>query len=365
MHRRAIPALLLLIISLTFATPCRAQMTPYTALYSTCQPFGTKSCRLAAQLAYRFYPPSLINPKHPKYHSGCYDLYSTTKNGIPLTIFADYTRHRGEFLVIRRKANGEYWAAPVAPSAQVIGPHGDIFGQDAGCAINLIPLSPQGKRAIFLQFSAMADLGTANAMRWVFQWNGTKAKNLGPVRHTPAGYVPGWGDAENLYIYPNSLAMLSSYEHNSRGIPKTQENHPFYHRIYRLKKGRYKFVTYAAYVGVPMPATSGISGILGPWVPVSGPFMLRRNSTGPYILRIGNGILDGRWRVTGAEIWINGKEIVPPNEINSKTSILIIPLRHVLKRHNTIKVIAHGKSSFLSLVIEDHTPNLFPETPKR
>lgn len=364
---RLTSALLLLIVCLAFISPGGAQVRSRIAPYGFCSPTyeSPTNCMLADQLVNRFYPSSLSNPKHPKDRPGCYGIYSVNKSGTPLTIFADYSSKQGEFLVIRRKANGEYWAAPVAPSAQVIGPRGDVFGQNADCSINLVPLTQQGRRAILLWFAGRANLGTAHAMAWVFQWNGTKAKSLGPVRSTPAGYIPGWGFPDPAYLYPDSLAMVSAYDHFNGKVPHFEETHPYYRQIYRLKEGHYQFAAYAAYFGLPIPHGTTISEFLnGPRYPPGGPFVLRHNSTGPFILRIGNGNIKGKSRVSSAEVWINGKEVLPPGEINSNTSILTLPLPHILRQHNNIRVVAHGPpGSQLTVVIEDHTPHLMHRNP--
>lgn len=348
MRRHTIPALLFLILFPGFAIHSTAQLINGRNHYSP------KANQLAGQLWNRFYPTTLINPKNPKYRSGCVAIYNTDKNGDPQTIFANYTAKRGEFLVIRRKANGKYWAAPVPPSAQFVSSKGYDFSQ-LGCTIYFLRLTKQGRRSVILGLMS----NDSNESDWVFQWNGTRAVNISPTfRFSNKGaYEPVFSNTSFVYLYPNGLAAVSAYDHFMHYPGDYYETHPDYDQIYRLQKGRYVLAANAAYFSGPMAIPSAPA-------PATQRFVLRRKSTGPYVLRIANGNLYGKDRVTSAEIRINGKEVVPPGKINSKTNILTLPLRHVLKLHNTIKVTAQGsRSSQLSVVVEDHTPHLIPAIP--
>lgn len=289
------------------------------------------------KLALQFYPSELVDPASPDSGPYCKAVYATNKAGEPTTIFVNYLDKQGKFLVIQRKPGGGYWAKPVAPSATDAGPDGDGFGQ-VSCMIQFVTISADVRRAVVLNLYGMA----GDSSDWVFAWNGESAKNMTPTYNLGGEYDPIFGDVGFVHLYGNEMDAISQAGVNSG------DNHPHYKHVYRLNNGRYVSAGYSAFVSVYANGKGSTDT-----------FLLTAGSVGPYVLRIGNGNWAGMHRVSNAQIWVNGVQVVSPGTVNDETNVLTIPLTGVIRYRNLIKVEINGApSSKLAVSIEDHTSGL-------
>lgn len=293
-------------------------------------------------LVMRFYPSELVDQSYPNIRPYCRAVYATFKTGVPSVIFANYPYRLGEFLVIRRRVGGGYWAEPVAPSAEVVGASGDQFGQ-VGCTISFVKISSEVGRVVVL-----ALLGNGGSARdWVFEWNGDSAMNIGPVdHHSEAGYDPDFVNVGFMHLYRHSMAAISQADLNEG------DGRPFYSHVYQLEGNHYVSAGYSAFTALYRSESSQENGS-------TQTFVLTEGSAGPYVLRIGNGDWAGKHRVSDAQIWINGVKVISSGIVNGETNVLTLPLKGIIKYKNTIKVSIQGTpSSELAVSIEDHTPGL-------
>ncbi|MGH9601352.1 MAG: hypothetical protein ACRD24_03085 [Terriglobales bacterium] len=83
-------------------------------------------------------------------------------------------------------------------------------------------------------------------------------------------------------------------------------------------------------------------------------FSLPQGATGPYVLRVTNGSVDGSRRVRSARILLNGTEIVSRKQVNRKTEFLWVPVSRLVREHNVLTVMVEGKAgSEIYVTLED------------
>jgi hypothetical protein len=282
----------------------------------------------------RFFPQNLVNPDHPEDKRNCFGVYERAGDGSPLTIIAVYPDAQHEVLAVRRQSNGQYTSTEIAPE-------GFDFAL-ARCSVEFIDVDGDGRNEVEVLLSG-AHAGDAD---FLFRWDGSQLISIGPTWKTKWGINPSLGNAWFCNLYSDGTLAAVSIDGSSG-----EEDAPVYGSIYRLKDGQYSFVTRSAFA---LPFRRGKQAP----EEESRTFTLFSESTGPYVLRVGNGDIDGKNRLTSGHISINGEELVDSSRLSRQTGELAVPIAKLAPGTNKITVLLDGEpGGDIQVVVEDHTPN--------
>ena len=91
-------------------------------------------------------------------------------------------------------------------------------------------------------------------------------------------------------------------------------------------------------------------------VPFSDSFDTFEGSSGPYVIKVVNGLATGVQRVSSVHVFINGTEIIAPNRFNQQAGVITATVNKLNPRGNGIQVQLEGApGGQISVVVEDHS----------
>ncbi len=261
----------------------------------------------------RFFPVDLMNPARPDNRRNCFGVYDRAADGTPLTIFAVYpeTFHGvdGRMVEIHRQSSRGYTATDIGPSK---------FGfSGVYCSVEFVDIYQDDRDEVMVSVEGI-DPGKAS---FLFQWNGTQLTSIGPTVQPWEHVLPAFSNVWFAKLYDDEALSAVSLDDVSReaGAPVTT-------LIYRLQDNKYKLAahsTFTFFFGCG-PHSCEQTNM---------PFSLEPSSVGPYVLRIGNGDLQGKNRVTAATVLINGVEVANSANVNEQVSVFTTALENVLKKN--------------------------------
>lgn len=280
-----------------------------------------------------FYPQSLVEraegtrePGEPFEGIRCFAVFDTEPSGAPRTIIAAYTNGSSAVIrVLRANATGSFDI--------VAEPQGyDFFGIQ--CEVTLVDLDHDGRNDVFVKFGVMT-----NDVSWVFKWDGQQLISLTPVTtnfdSTLATRLFGAAvvDVDNDGV--QEIYVVSQYPPPLDGPAKPD-------LLFRLDGDRY--VEERPVVGLwrfeRKTSAPETDLRLAP---------LPKGARGPYTLHIVNGAPEGQRRVTSGQVWLNGQEIVRPNDFGARVAFIDRPV--TLGAENELMVRLAGAPGSKMLVI--------------
>lgn len=277
-----------------------------------------------------------MDPESPDLRGDCFGVYDKAADGTPLTIFAVYpeTFHgvKGKMVEIRRQSSGKYTVTDIGPS--------NFSFSGMYCSVKFVDIYEDGRDEVMVGVRGV-DPGQAS---FLFQWDGKQLTNIGPTVQPWGHVLPALANVWFANLYDDEALAAVSLDDFSR-----EADAPATTLIYRLQNGQYKVASHSEFT---------FSYSCGPrsCEQTSWHFTLEPSSVGPYVLRIGNGDLHRKNRVTAATVLINGVEVANSADVNQQVGVFTVPLDGVLKEKNTISVqLQGGSNAIIYLAVEDHT----------
>jgi len=290
-----------------------------------------------AVIVEQFYPQTLtdlaVDSGEPDTREQCFSVWDTDGHGAPRTIIAAYTnRTTAAIRVLRAEGDGFIVAAEPQGLA--------LFG--FMCDVSLIDLDADGRNEVRVDFSARAD-----TVSWLFTWDGQQLVNLAPTSLTPATGRQASNLVRASLVDVNNDGVKEIHvasEPSPGGTPSDAD------LIYRLQDGR--FVEDMRVVGLwAFTRTTGTPETSLQTV------VLPQGATGPYLLRVLNGLPDGQLRATSAEISLNAVEVVTPSDFAGEPAL--IDRAVTLAGENQLTVRFAGKpSSTITVLITSAGSNI-------
>jgi hypothetical protein len=213
----------------------------------------------------------------------------------------------------------------------------DLNGID--CSVALKDMDGDGKNEVIYSFDSFK----MNSVDWLFRWNGSQLVNLAPdliVRSKPK---PG-------HFF--NMALIDLYHDGTLQVVRGGEYPPpadgslpsVAETLYRLEGSKFVevgsnffSVVFVRQDGAPTPDSE--------W------FQLVQRATGPYMLHLTNGDKDGKNRVSGAHVVLNGTEVVSPQQLNQTVEFLDVAINSLLS-NNRIDVTLEGAiGSKITLIV--------------
>jgi VCBS repeat protein len=261
----------------------------------------------AAAIVQQFYPQRLVDLGEqtggPFDRRQCYAVYDTEPSGAPRTIVAAYTNTSSAAIRVLR-ANGGGSFDVVADPQEF-----DFFG--SRCEVTLPDLDNDGRRDIIVTFGMMV-----SDVSWVFKWDGQQLDNLTPVTANGDGTLKtDLYNAEALDIDGDGVMEIYSVGQ----YPPSLEGPSKPDLVYKLFGDRY--LKSETVVGLwTFERTTGAPEVARVPVP------LPAGARGPYTLHVVNGEAGGRSRVTSAQVWLNDRQVLGPNDFSNRIDVIDRPV---------------------------------------
>jgi len=284
--------------------------------------------RTVASIVEQFNPYTLDLPADIGDRHQCFAVYETDPFGAPRTIVAAYSDGTDARIRVLRARGGTFDV--------IAEPSPDLFLFGAWCDVTLADVDADGRKDVRVDFSVNRD-----TVSWLFRWDGQLLWNLTPTRETAVGgyqmssFVNGdLVDADNdgtkeIFVQPASPQLS--------GEPLLPPV------LYRLVGSRY--VEAMRLVG--MWNFSRETSTLGTdTVSVSVPPYAR----GPYTLRVVNGLPGGTARVMGAELRINGKEVLSPADFDNNVGVIERAVTLLPENELTVRLVGQPSTEIQILI---------------
>ncbi len=195
--------------------------------------------------------------------------------------------------------------------------------------VSLINLDRSGNPAVLVSLLAG---NRGEEMQWVFKWDGSALKSIGPGKDDQGLSCTDLFDADFVDLDGDGILEIVNSQGTSRweieaGAPETYE-------VYKLIEGAYKLSGMFEYFG----------GFPVPIAPPPPQFRTKRfvaSAPGsPYIMTIANGNGRDEPPVQSAQILLNGEAVTTPGQISQTVRSLKIPV--TVKAKNTVVVNVSG-----------------------
>ena len=285
-------------------------------------------------LVRRHYPIERLHPEEEIDRRQCVAVKSADARGVPTTIVAAYTDLEEAVLrVLTRGADGQYRITYETPPDLRIGAYG-------WCDVELIDVDGDGETDVHLSVG----LGTrAYSNDWVFKWSSSRLTPLTwsgtDVPSLSRLFQAGFVDVH----HDGTLQIVSANENYSRDA-KPPTVAPFI--LHRLGPNGYEVERPVLLVRRTDPEDWDFLRTME--------FVLPIGSDGRYRLRLINGDVSGKRRVTGGTLILNGKTIAANAQINSKVEFLEVPLGSTLPVDNVLRVDVQGPTdAFVTIIVEE------------
>ena len=265
----------------------------------------------------QFYPQGLMQlPEELGGREQCFAVYDADASGAPTTIVAGYTNHTEAVIRVLRASAGRFEA--VAESRGMAG---------ALCDVTLDDVDSDGRKEVRVDFSV-----NRTSVSWLFRWDGQQLRSLTPGTGLPNADLVDVDNDGVKELYVTSEVPRFADEPILPGV------------LYRLRGGQY--VETAAVVGLwSFDHTTAAADTSS--VPVSLPY----NARGPYTLRVVSGRPNRTARVTSAQVFMNGREVVASSAFRARASIIERPVMLMDDNELTVRF-ADGPPSEMLIVIE-------------
>lgn len=288
------------------------------------------------QVVDSFYPQTLVDLAArdgddgiPLDRRSCFGVTEYQANGEPKTIIAGYSNNvDAQLRVLQAQAGGAFQVVYDLPD--------HLTGTD--CAIQTVDLDGDDTLEAVVTFPSMGP----NTVSYAFRWNGASLTNLAGTQVDERGgqRLAGFTNAQIVDLYHDGKKEIIE----GGTYPPPREGAPAARHLYRFSGGQ--LVESGAVVdneqfvrGKGTPTTDQVR------------FLLPGGISGPYRLRLTNGLSNGSGRVSSATIKLNGSVVVSPNQLNQQVEFLEVALDS-LSASNTIEATLDGKpGSKLTLLI--------------
>jgi hypothetical protein len=213
------------------------------------------------------------------------------------------------------------------------------FGGD-NPEVSLIDLDHSGNPAVLVSLVGGAE---GVGMRWVFKWDGSALKSIGPGKDDEGLPCTELHDPDFLDL--DGDGILEIVERSKPFEPDTPDNYD----VYKLTDGAYKLSgVFESFSGFPVPIA-----------PPPPRFRIQRfvaSAPGsPYIMTIANGNGRDEPPVQSAQVLLNGEAVTAPGQITQTVRSLKIPV--TVKANNTVDANVSGQQgSFLYIGIGPAAP---------
>jgi hypothetical protein len=266
----------------------------------------------------------------------CFTVFDSLPDGTPKTIMAAYSNDfQGSVRAIQHQADGSYQVIDEPSGFDFGGPH---------CTVDLKDVDGDGINEVRVSFASFR-VATSD---WIFKWDGSHLRNIGPTSQSGSKKLRSLlslTDFVDVY-HDGTLQVLSV-----SGCPSPEDGHfdaPNF--LYRLVSGTYVLDAPNLYVqsfvrktGSPIPQTDSFDTFEG--------------SSGPYVLKVINGLPNGGHRVSSAHVLLNGTEVIGPSKFDQQVGLITTMVNHLNPRSNQIQVQLEGApDGEISIVVEDHSP---------
>jgi hypothetical protein len=281
-----------------------------------------------------FYPTFLetlaLETGSPIVREQCHAVLQTNASGAPTVIVAGYTNLiAGAVRVLVAEGSGFRVAAE---------PDGDLLAGGM-CSVQRVDVNHDAAPEAHVKF-----LSNNASVDWIYAWDGQALTNLTPVTSDPIS-----GGAESILfngslVDTNGDGVLEAYSSDIsvRDVPRVAG------QVFHLSGGRYVFEKSVVEVrqferSTQTPETESVRVPLP--AGAQGPFTLRVfNGAGVVGSRVENAVDSGR-------IWINGQEVVRPNDFGNQ--VALIERVVTLQSESTLQVrLAGSPGGRISVVID-------------
>jgi hypothetical protein len=268
------------------------------------------------QIVSGFYPKSLVDAAASANQADTMQRLSAFAAYDQNTIVAAYSNGiLGDVLVLKRGTDGQYKVAYEPANLEFAG---------SDCEVSLLDVDGDGTNEVIVSFSSLR----GNTIDWVFKWDGTVLKSIGPTSPPPDGTSMDSVAMNSEFIdfyHDGTLQMVVVGENPPPldGSPLTTPD-----TLYRLTGGTFQpiatlnfFDTFVRADGAPTMDSRS--------------FTIDNPNTA-YVMRIANGDGQGGKQVSSAEIYVNGQQVVSPSAFSQGVPTLTVPIS--VASSNTISV---------------------------
>jgi hypothetical protein len=190
--------------------------------------------------------------------------------------------------------------------------------------VTLVDLDGDGRPEVVVTLTSV----TGFDADWIFKWDGTNLNFVGPYEVEPDGNVATvLGDAAFVDLNGDGVLDIVNPPEPvclSRDTPDTD---PF--TVFTLSGGTY------VSTGITFNFFESFFRAQGAPTTVTRSFTIDNPNTA-YVMRIANGDNSGGNRVSSAEIYVNGNQVLGPSAFNQEVGAMTVPIS--LASSNTISV---------------------------
>jgi hypothetical protein len=263
-------------------------------------------------LVAQFFPRPLIDESVSDFNSGGPPPFQTSNyvaadldgTGIAQYLVAAYTNGFSAVARVIKKqgTTGSVVAEPPLPLMAGVYPF-----------VDLVDLDGDGRPEVVITLTSAAGFDAD----WIFKWDGLNLNSIGPSEVGTDGNTSTiLGDADFVDLNGNGILDIINPPEpiNLSDAPNTD---PF--TVFALSGGTYVstgitfdyYETFARATGAPVAVTRTFSSA---------------NPNTAYVMTIANGDGHGGNRVSSADVYLNGYQIVGPSAFNQQVSVLKIPI---------------------------------------